>query len=246
MSRLPLAAGICALALCTAAHAEEKKYTLADLEALAKSESWSELMHHLEDIPPAQRNQKWQAVVERCATGSIKSFKKDRDPLAALIYADGLTKRYKFLKKSKSFMANRAEAGLKGFSTCFEERYGRCDERLLPFVEEDETNFDLAVNAAQLMLRNANHYFALPYYKLGWDRGKAKVCAAKRLGDAVIAGLSLPDDDKKLPMATALAESCFAQLKDVLLKGSFSDKRYKSRVCPILKKKAPKKDQCGS
>jgi hypothetical protein len=245
MRRLAVAAGICVLAICLRAGAEEKKYTMADLEALAKNESWGELLPHLEDIAPAQRNQKWQAVVERCAAGSIKSFKKDRNPFAALAYADGLTKRYGFLKKSKPFMAIRAEAGLKGFAACFEERYGRCDERLLPFVEEDGS-FELAVNAAGLMMRHQHHYFALPYYKLAWDRGKAKVCSAKRLDEAVIAGLSLPDDDKKLPIATALAESCFTQLKAALLKGSFSDKRYKARVCPILKKKAPKKDQCGS
>ncbi len=240
-----LAAVLCALAVCGVARAEEKKYTMADLEALAKSESWAELLPHLEDIPPAQRNPKWQAVVERCAIGSIKGFKKDRNPLGALVHADGLTKRYTFLKKSKAFMSIRAEAGLKGFMACFEERYGRCDERLLPFVEEDGS-FDLAVSAAQLMMKHAAHYHALPFYKLAWDRGKARVCGAKRLAEAVLAGLSLPDDDKKVPLATSLAEACYAQLKDALLKGSFSDKRYKTRVCPILKRRAPKKDQCGS
>ena len=36
--------------------AKEKKRTMQDLQTLVKSESWSELGGHLEDIPPAHRN----------------------------------------------------------------------------------------------------------------------------------------------------------------------------------------------
>ncbi len=48
--------------------AEDKKYSLQDLQALEKSKSWDELMGHLMDVSPSQRTAGWNRVVESACT----------------------------------------------------------------------------------------------------------------------------------------------------------------------------------
>jgi len=245
--RTVVLAALCGLLLPGSTRAEDKKYTLQDLEALAKNESWSELTQHLEDVPPVKRNKKWEKVAEQGSIGSIKDFKDDRNPLGGLILADGLTKRYRFLKKSKAFMKVRAEVGLKGFKACFGHRYmtDTCAERLRPFVEADAKNYALAAEAAQLAIRSMHHYWAVPYYKLAYDRGKKKACAIKRLNEAVTAALSLPPRDEKVKPAQELAKACFKQLKDAIVKEVATGSSYtRDNGCPVLKAKGVKLPKC--
>jgi hypothetical protein len=219
-----------------------KKYTIEDLEALANSESWDELVSHLEDIAPAKRDKKWQGIAEKGAIGYVKNYKTDKNPLGGLFAADGLTKRYGLLKKSKPFMSLRAEVGLKGFEACFDMSWSgaECGDRFLPFIEADQGNAELAQKAAQLIIRKQFAYFSIPYYKLAVDWGKAskKVCTTPRLAEAVAAALGLPSDNKLVQPAQAVAEACFDHLKEGLTdKFAEGNSYFVENSCPLLKKK---------
>ncbi len=49
-------------------HAEDQRYSVQDLQALQQSKSWDELMMHLWDVPPSQRNANWNRIVESACT----------------------------------------------------------------------------------------------------------------------------------------------------------------------------------
>lgn len=228
-----------------AVRAEEKRYSMKDLEALARSESWGELLQHLEDVPPAKRDAAWQRIAEKGALGRIGALSTDKDPLWALVTADGLTKRYPFLKKSRSFMSKRAEVGLKGFEACYEHSYsgGPCSDRFLPFVEADPGNVDFALKAGQLVIRKQHHYFAIPYFKWAvvWAKGSKKVCEASRLWDALSAAFDLPKSFKTLvPAAQDVARTCWAHVREDLEARVDKSSYWKENLCPVLKEKKSK------
>lgn len=223
--------------------AEEKKYTIQDLEALAKSESWSELVQHLEDIAPAARDSKWQKIAERGILGQLDAMKADKNPFGALIWADSFTKRYPWLKKNKGFMKRRAEMGLKGFELCYDHSYSGapCNERILPYVEADPGNVDFALKAGQLITRKQHHYFAMPLFALavGWSKGAKKICEADRVSGAMLAALKLPQSyTAQVKAAQDVARACFGPFKRALLDGVDEKNSYfLTNACPLLREK---------
>ena len=241
--RSAVAVGLAAILAAAPAAAEEKRYTMQDLEALAKSESWSELVQHLEDIAPAARDKKWQQIAERGILGQLDSMKSDKNPFGALIYADGFTKRYPWLKKNRGFMKRRAEAGLKGFELCYEHSYSGapCNERFLPYVEGDPGNVEFALHAGQLVTRKQHHYFAMPLFALAvaWSKGAKKVCEADRLSGAMLAALKLPKSyTAQVKAAQEVARGCFGPFKRVLLDAVDEKNSYfLANACPLLQEK---------
>lgn len=96
------------LCLTCVARAEAKPYTLADLEALEQRGAWRELINHLEDIPPAKRDAKWDALCERASAGALDDEEK-RDGRYAVAIAEALLERYPSLEKSEKFMLRAAK-----------------------------------------------------------------------------------------------------------------------------------------
>lgn len=242
--RLLLAASlVTSIALCGVVRAEQKKYTLKDLAALEQSKSWSELIEHLEDVPPAKRKDAWKGIVERAAIGYMKSQKVDRNPLGALIGADHFTKRYPWLRSYKRFMAIRADLGLKGFKDCFKRRYRDCGERLLPFVEAAKGNTKLTLAAAQLIARRQHKYHAIPFFRLALKRTRkshlAKFCAdTDQLDLSMFAALNLPKSSKLVKPALAVAKACWKVMKPDLVNHVDADgKYYRANTCSLLIKR---------
>lgn len=73
-------------------HADDKKYSLQDLQALQKSKSWGELMAHLSDVAPAQRNADWNRLAEAVCTrpGSMDAYEAPycMEPLKAVLASE--------------------------------------------------------------------------------------------------------------------------------------------------------------
>jgi hypothetical protein len=240
--RLVLSCLCVAAVLASPSARADRKYTMKDLEALVKSESWAELVDHLDDLAPAERDAKWQQIAEKGAIGFIDTRKTDNDPLGALIAADRLGTRYKFLLKSKPFLAMRTRAGLRGFEACYRRSYSGapCNERIVPFVEADRGNVEFALKAGQLVARNQHQHFALPLFRLAVTWGPHKSCQAERVADAIIAGLKLPYGHAMALPGRDSAKACFGfGLRDRLLNELYSDSGYfLANACPLLKEKA--------
>lgn len=69
-------------------------YSRADLDALERQQSWSELVDHLQDIPPGQRDGHWKALATEAVVGRLKALRGGRDKLKLAHQADEMTLRF--------------------------------------------------------------------------------------------------------------------------------------------------------
>lgn len=224
----------CGLMVAVPALAQQKPYAMADLEALQKNEGWVELVEHLGDIPPGQRDAKWDAMAGQGAVGWLGTL---QDPVAALHGAEDLAKRFPQLKKHKGFMEKRAEVGLKGYESCYQNRWDNdCNARFLTFVGDDKA---LAFKAGKIVVRNQHHYYAAPFFKKATTGLKAgsPECKDEALQRATLAALGVPTDDPKAEAGRAVAEICLADLKDQIVDELAEGSSYTmANACPVMLK----------
>ena len=223
------------------AGAGDKTYSQADLEALVKSGGWLEILNNARDVKPAARDDRWNQITVQAAQKHLAGLPIDKAPLDALAFCEEVIERYPHLKKVKSFMQARAQAGLKAFPICF--NYGwreRCDQAFFRFVSADPDNHELAFKAGKLVRRKMSNFVAAPYFELAL-RGKpaGKWCAEEDVALAVLAALGVPDKEAEVGPAKKIAFSiCFKQLKDRLSKEVVhGNKHYLKNACPGLKSK---------
>jgi hypothetical protein len=241
MRVLAVATLLCGLAVAAPARAD-KRYAIEDLEALVKSQSWDEAEQHLGDIPPSKRDARWKAVAEKTAIAQLRELDLEKSPLEAVTVADSYTKRFAALLQSRAFMQVRAELGLKGFETCLEANTvpEECSDHMLPFVEADKGNIDLAIKAAQLRQKHSYSYKTAALWRVAaeWGKGSKKVCTAYPMADAIAAAMGQPSDHEMVKPALRVADICFPYLKARLQQSAGSgEKHVKENICPLLKRK---------
>lgn len=210
-------------------------YTLTDLEALDKQGAWEELARHLEDIPPAKRDPKWQALLERTAVGLLGL--RAADPASAVVTADFFTVRFPTVKKSKDFMTKRAAVGLAALETC---KTAACAEPFIDYVDADPKNADLAVKAGIIVAATDRPALAVAFFSRGL-RTKSKDCSHAALDRAVRLALELPPDHARVPEAQKIASQlCWDALAESLVSQfAHAGKYYRRNTCGfLLEKKA--------
>jgi hypothetical protein len=188
-----------------------KPYTIIDLSALERNSAWEEIISHLEDIPPAERDAEWQRISEKAALGYTAALAKARDTYAAFLAVQELGRRHPHLMKLPEFTEKRAAVGLTAIESCFRQTWsgGECVELLLGFVDADPDNSELALRAAKLVRRSQNAYVAVPFFQRATGGEKnAKACLDEDLRLAVIAGLGLPEDDRLRAVLGGARRSC--------------------------------------
>jgi hypothetical protein len=210
-----------------AATVHAKTYELPDLDALEKQSSWQELLDHAEDIVPSQRNAHWAQLVEEAGTGVLAGLDTDKVSFTGLGAADELTRRYPQLKKSKAFMAKRAELGLRAFARCFEltddstSGVKACAERLAGFSDGDPDNVDLSRRAISLIDHHVRYHTAAAfsiYYRLIGKKKGAKECSNDGAKWAVIEALALDKADPRVAQAREVAQAtCWDQMQDQIV-----------------------------
>ena len=214
-----------AVALLIASTAHARVYELGDLDTLAKSSSWQELLDHAEDIAPSQRTGHWAQLVEEAAIGVVAGLDADKVAFTGLGTADDLTRRYPLLKKSRAFMAKRADVGLRAFARCFEltrrdaTTTKACADRLAGFSDGDPDNVDLARRAIALIDANI-HYrtaaaFSIYHRLIGITKKECSNDAAKW---AVIEALALDKTDPRVAQAREVASvTCWDQMQNQIV-----------------------------
>ena len=213
------------LLFATPVHA--KSYDLTDLEALAKQSAWQELLDHAEDVAPAQRTDRWAKLVEEAGTNVLADLETEKLTISALVRVDELTHRYPMLKKSKPFMAKRADIGMRAFERCFaasgEDNADTeaCAQRLSGFSDGDPDNAELARRAIALIEKHltANTSSALPLYaRLIGGKKDAKDCGSGGAKRAVITSLELDKTDSRVAAAQGIASKlCWDEMKEALV-----------------------------
>ncbi|HLI98312.1 MAG TPA: hypothetical protein VKT76_01220 [Bradyrhizobium sp.] len=227
------------------ASAEERKDTLADLDALAAAHSWRELGEHLMDIPPAARASHWQGLVEQAAIGELTSYANaagsfvDRLNVIARYYPI-----YPSLAQSENFIELRAKIGLSAFRQCFEAAdtsrvsAEACRNHLWDFVRAKPLRYDVASAAAEMVAKKFAQATAAPFLAIGAQApGGEEVCTHAKLNDATLAGLGQEAEEPEAKAARYLLGKCWDKLQAVVVEafakespGSF----YMKNTCPTL------------
>lgn len=223
--------------------AKESKYSLADLKALEKKQSWEELLSHAEDVPPTQRNPSWDEAVEHAAIGYLRSLKNERESFEGVFGSRDLLRRYPHLEKSKEFLSQRADLGQLAAEECFRSSYGggRCVELMRAFLSPPEPAPEVAFAFGKLTRKNQNHYIAVPFFKWAFERKpEAFWCRDDDLRMAVLAGLGLPPDDEGAVGARQITGGvCWATLSGQIEEELRTQPQgyYRDNACAVLRAK---------
>jgi hypothetical protein len=215
-------------------------YELADLKALEKQQSWTELLEHLEDISPSKRDKEWEGLGERAAIGWMSALELKADSAQwQLASIEALMKRYPFLKASKPFMQKRLDVAVKGYLMSysnFRHSAGNDEwmDKIKAHAESDTVTPDAPLRLAkEVVLQRLIPVTAFPLYKLASDRGNKTLC---RDGDfhKVLAATFEEGSWKK--EAEDLAGKCWDDVKGPLVAALEKAQTNKLRrnLCPVL------------
>ncbi len=240
-----LSAALCLSTLSSSAFAQRKPMTMADIQALEKSESWRELAGGLGDIPPASRNATWEKITVNTALNLLSSASKSKLPGETFNMAENILEQFPQLGKNKEFMAKRGEVGVLALKDCYRQNSWwaeGCYRELVRFSERDPSNDNMQFALGKLVRLNGRHANATPYF----EKALAKSATPARCDDsdvslAVVSAMFLPDSSDifktQIKAAQLISEKyCTSAMKPVLLKeAANSNSYYKTNACGTLK-----------
>lgn len=215
----------------TTAVADDKRYTLADLEALVVGSSYHEAVAHLSDIAPAQRTPKWLEVGAAATAGLLGTLPDD----AKLLAIDAIDRSYPQLVKTAKYARARAEHGVIGLASCYQSRESECAQLGLRLADGGDRA--LVLEVARITTVHGNAVEAVSLFKRALATETKKTCRDEQLRRATIAALSrtAPATD-----ARAIVQTCWDDVKDAVVQ-AFDQAGKGSEVykntCDILEAK---------
>lgn len=236
--RISFSIAAAVLVVATTAHADDKKYTLADLKALVADKSYTEALQHMGDIAPSERKAEWNDVLGQAATGFAQNGKDAIDKLRNMLAVE---EQYPAVVKNAKYTAVRTEWGPKGFATCFERSYdvSECKTFAIKFIDDDPSNGKLALAMAKVARKGMNAYGATPLFKRAVAATKKTACKDKDLELAAVASLGLPTDYDDYVDGKSVVESCWGELKARIVKELEKGESgyFKDNTCALLASK---------
>ncbi len=116
-----LALAIAALSLTLSLDGKAAAYSMADLEALEKEQSYSEFFAHALDIRPSERNDYWKTMVQNMGEGLLKAMAaKNRLERSDFQQMEELA-GWSVLRTNEFFRLKRQEVAMRWFTQCFNE-----------------------------------------------------------------------------------------------------------------------------
>jgi hypothetical protein len=220
---------------------------IAQLEALAASESWHELGAHLTEVKPTERDERWKALVEQAALGELTPLAaaSSGSPDERLAAIERYYPVFPSLRGSQKFLTLRSTIGLDAFDRCFDDaqqgaELQKCSDRLDRFVHAPPMSAELARDAGTLVVHKLNHGNAAPFFAMAFEAPHGDlVCTAPDLATAVIAGLDWPRDSLEAKSSLMLADKCWASLHTEIvaeIARETPDSYYVHNSCPIVMK----------
>jgi hypothetical protein len=225
------------------AHADDKKYALADLKSLVGQSAFKEAFLHLGDVAPSQRNAEWTDVAAAASGGVLGTL--DTEDGTTLAMVDEIDRDYPQLLKSPKYTRPRNELGLKGIVGCFGQTSGywssygldNCVKLGLRFVDNSNGDRALALQVAKVARKSMNAYNAVPFFKRAVGAKPAAACKDEDLKLAVVAGLGLPTSYPNATESKALMATCWDDLKDPVMAAFEADSKsgyVKQNTCDFL------------
>jgi len=223
-------------AFATTAHADDKKYMMADLKALIEQKGYQEAIEHMKDISPSERKAEWIDIAGTAGAGIVTGAPDAQTKLGFMVQVE---KDLPAILKSPKYLTARADAAGAAFNECFDHGdFQQCRDYALVFVDNDPKNAKATLDVAKAVRRGMSHFASVPFFKRALAAGKpATVCADEDLALAVVSGLGLDKADAKLADTQALGTTCWKNVKDSVIKELLSDSgkkgRYHDNACAL-------------
>jgi hypothetical protein len=123
-----------------------QSYNMADLEKLIEQQSFQEAVTHLKDIPPMQRNKRWEKIAIAATLGQGKQIKKINSCRSAFWFISEQLKAYPVIKSNQKTLNLLASSAI---CTLTKEKgwHGRDDiaKKLLALDQRDQTIVELGL-----------------------------------------------------------------------------------------------------
>lgn len=246
--------GLLAVALLASPSAKAaKEYSMSDLKALEKQESWQEIYEHLEDIPPGKRDDEWKAVGENAVVHLLGDMKIEPNYGYEHVIAtmEAVQKRYPSIGKSKGYLNKRMEVGEQAFKKTFSNyRHSGYDDpwrhAIVKFVMDDPTTVELPLRMAKMQSKLLVESTVVPLYVEAVKRQKDVACKDPALHEMVVE-VAAEEEVWKEEIASLVDDKCAAQVRPVLVKAVDTVKTpdEKANICKVLKVKGPAPASCG-
>jgi hypothetical protein len=239
---LPLIAALAfALAPVLAAPAAAgDELSMQDIQALARQQSWTELLDSADRVKPSARSADWTRLVASAATHVVEQIDRDSDSglraaeklVAAIPAAE---KKYGFLLADKAYLAGKAKALSRVVAACSHERHG-CGAFVDALADGvDKFPAGVARQIALLLTDDSAPSQTIRYWALAADDDK-DACKDGRLELAVLGALR--GFSGRLADAQRAATTCYAALEITLINALDAAKPkdpFITNACPVLK-----------
>lgn len=189
-------------------------YTRADLDALRKAAAWSELVEHLEDVAPADRDADWTALTITAVVEHLSAENKTDRPRPELArVAEGFAARYPAVRTASAFVALRADLAAAALEACANDQGPRKDraermERCTSFVPAAAVDAPRAIKAAEVVRRHGAGALAMALYRAASDTDAKRVCASDAALTVVMEGRGSPPSSPFYEDANVVLERC--------------------------------------
>lgn len=144
--------------------ATEDLYTIDDLRALEEQQAWAELTAHLTDIRPSQRDEGWNQLLEKAATGYLQSEVQASSSERVIAVARELMLVYPQLKQSSSFKSLFSKHVVASFEPCIEYRIQSCIDDYGRMIRGLELGAATLLDQGRRVYQNAKKSSAVPFF----------------------------------------------------------------------------------
>ena len=229
------------LAALTAQASAAPELSMADLQALDKSQSWTEILDSAERVKPSARTPDWTRLVTSAATHVVDQIDHDSDTglraaekLIAVIPA--AETKFGFLKADKRYVAGKAKVLGRVVSICARDGYG-CGHFIDALADGiDKFPTGVARQIATLLSNDSTETAAIHYWALAVDDDR-DACQDGRLERAVLGTLH-GSGGARVADAQRAATTCYAAL-EIALVGALDTAKpsdpFVANACPVLK-----------
>ncbi len=201
---------LCSLLLTSSVMASEARYGFEDLQALEQQESWEELVSHLKDIKPTERNEQWQNLAEVASIGYLKHVIKSEEAGNAITEASSLVARFPMLKQSPTFNQLFSDQMVKAFKPCVDYNIESCIADYAALVSTMQIDSTTLKTQGLSVYQHVSKTLAVPFFAELVKRDN-QYCENSQIAYSFLYTLDLPKHGN-FPLAKSAAlEHCGAK-----------------------------------
>ncbi|HDM8140797.1 TPA: hypothetical protein P0E12_005091 [Vibrio harveyi] len=173
----------------------EERYSMEDLTALHKAQSWNELLYHANDIRPSKRDDAWQGLVADAATGAFNSYVSSGAADSAIGLGQQLLTEYAFLSQSSDFTQSFAKALVPAAQSCIKYSMEGCVESYGQLLAELSPAGNVSFEEGTKVFQNVSKSLAIPFYAAAVKQSP-EYCADEKVSNALLYTLDRPSNSQ--------------------------------------------------